>query len=267
MSGADFRQMEELLHQQEQEMTDLLKINVNGHTEKKNGLTYLSWAWAWAEVLKIDPLAEWEPIEYPQPDGTITPCLYVGEGSAMVKTRVTVKGKTRVCMLPVMDHRNKAIKNPDAFAINTAIMRCMTKAISMHGLGLYIYAGEDLPEGEEAAEAPPLDVASRILAGGKHRPVDGVMEKLDEEVQSYLRTLGASIPFVMGSEGVEEVCNRLDREALDNDQKVALWSILDSKVRSAIKKEQERRRLMAGDGKAKQADVYRVADRTAETPH
>jgi len=255
--------MEELLHQQEQEMTDLLKINVNGHTEKKNGLTYLSWAWAWAEVLKIDPLAEWEPIEYPQPDGTITPCLYVGEGTAMVKTRVTVKGKTRVCMLPVMDHRNKAIKNPDAFAINTAIMRCMTKAISMHGLGLYIYAGEDLPEGEEAAphEVEPRRKANGILEGlGVHKPTDGAWEALDNDQQMHCQLLASLIPGIWTKDGIEEVVNRLEREDLDNDMKIGLWTLLDSKVRAAIKREQEKRRL---GGKAQQAAVYQ----TAESPH
>lgn len=131
----------------------MLHINVNDHTEKKNNLTYLSWAWAWAEALKEDPEATWEAIEYPQPDGTLAPCMYLGNGTAMVKVAVTIKGRRRVCMLPVMDHRNKAIPQPDAFAVNTAIMRCMTKALSMHGLGLYIYAGEDLPQ----AEAPESD--------------------------------------------------------------------------------------------------------------
>ena len=132
-------------------MSALLHINVNDHTERKNNLTYLSWAWAWAEVLKIDPEAEWEAVEFPQPDGTVSPCMYAGNQTAMVKTRVTIKGKARSCLLPVMDHRNKAIPQPDAFAINTAVMRCMTKAISMHGLGLYIYAGEDLPEADQTA--------------------------------------------------------------------------------------------------------------------
>ncbi len=70
----------------------------------------------------------------------------------MVHVSVTIKDLRRECMLPVMDHRNKAIQDPDAFAVNTAIMRCMTKAISMHGLGLYIYAGEDLPEQVEPEE-------------------------------------------------------------------------------------------------------------------
>lgn len=125
-------------------MSDLLKINVSDHTEKKNGLTYLSWAWAWAEVLKIDPQATWEAVEF---NGM--PCTFLPDTSAMVKTVVTIKGHAKSCWLPVMNHKNQAIKGPDAFAINTALVRCLTKTISMHGLGLYIYAGEDLPEGPE----------------------------------------------------------------------------------------------------------------------
>lgn len=128
-------------------MSELLTLNVSEHTEKKNGLTYLSWAWAWATVLKTDPLATWEAVEF---NGV--PATFLPDGSAMVKTIVTIKGHAKSCWLPVMDHRNKAIKNPDAFAINTAIVRCLTKAISMHGLGLYIYAGEDLPPPDADAQ-------------------------------------------------------------------------------------------------------------------
>jgi hypothetical protein len=126
----------------------LLKTNVNEHTEKKNNLTYLSWAWAWAEALKADSSA-WYKIE--MFDGK---CFMDINGTAMVFVTVTMYGKPMTCQLPVMDYRNKAIPNPDAFAVNTAIMRCMTKALSLHGLGLYIYAGEDLPEGESDEGAP-----------------------------------------------------------------------------------------------------------------
>jgi Protein of unknown function (DUF1071) len=143
-------------------MNTLLALNVNERLEKKNGLSYLSWAWAWAEVLKHDPEATWEAVEFMQPDGALCPCMYVGNQTAMVKTSVTIKGKTRTCLLPVMDHRNKAIPQPDAFAINTAIMRCMTKAISMHGLGLYIYAGEDLPEAPEIDRTLVMKVQNAI---------------------------------------------------------------------------------------------------------
>lgn len=136
-------------------MSELLKINVNEHTEKKNGLTYLSWAWAWAKVLELDPLAEWVPLYFGQ-ETNQTPYLQLPDGSMMVGVSVHMKGHTRQCMLPVMNHRNQAIKNPDAFAVNTAMMRCLAKAIAMHGLGLYIYAGEDLPEGEEKPRADGL---------------------------------------------------------------------------------------------------------------
>jgi hypothetical protein len=126
----------------------LLKTNVNEHTEKKNGLTYLSWAWAWAEALKADSSA-WYKIEM-----FGDKCFMDINGTAMVFVTVTMFGKPMTCQLPVMDYRNKAIPNPDAFAVNTAIMRCMTKALSLHGLGLYIYAGEDLPEGESDEGTP-----------------------------------------------------------------------------------------------------------------
>ena len=138
-------------------MSELLKINVNDHTERKGNLTYLSWAWAWAEVLKIDPAASWVAHEWAD-----RPAMFLPDGSAMVKVSVTVKGDTKLCVLPIMDNRNRAIQNPDAFAVNTAIMRCLAKAIAMHGLGLYIYAGEDLPEAEK--KEPNLEVLAQILA-------------------------------------------------------------------------------------------------------
>jgi hypothetical protein len=124
---------------------ELLKVNVNDHTEKKNGLTYLSWAWAWQEAIKADPKAEWNVKMFGEHFDQ--PFCKIGE-TAMVFVDVTMFDKTLGCQLPVLDHRNKAIPNPDAFQVNTAIMRCLAKCIAMHGLGLYIYAGEDLPEAD-----------------------------------------------------------------------------------------------------------------------
>ena len=122
---------------------DLLKLNVNDHTKKKGKLTYLSWAWAWAQALEVDPTATFEVQMFGDK------CFMDINGTAMVWVTVTMFGKPMTCQLPVMNHLNKAIQNPDAFAVNTSIMRCMTKALSLHGLGLYIYAGEDLPPSEE----------------------------------------------------------------------------------------------------------------------
>jgi hypothetical protein len=152
-------------------MSDLLKINVNAHTERKNNLTYLSWAWAWAEVLKVDAQATWEAVEF---DGL--PVRFLPDGSAMVKVIVTIKAHAKSCWLPVMDHKNKAIKNPDAFAINTAIVRCLTKTISIHGLGLYIYAGEDMPE-ETVVEFEIAPVLAMIAQAQTRPELDGLFGK------------------------------------------------------------------------------------------
>jgi hypothetical protein len=136
----------------------LLKINVNGHTERKGNLTYLSWAWAWAEVLKIDPAARYTVHEWAD-----MPVCYLRNGTAMVKVSVEIKGDIKTCLLPVMDNRNRSIADPDSFAVNTAIMRCLTKCIALFGLGLYIFAGEDLPEGGEKPEPDP-EVLAQIAA-------------------------------------------------------------------------------------------------------
>ena len=142
---------------------DLMKINVNEHTEKKNGLTYLSWAWAWQEALKADPTASFEVKTFMRDQYTELPYMDVN-GTGMVWVTVTMFKQPRTCMLPVMDHRNKPIMNPDAFQVNTAIMRCMTKALALHGLGIYIYSGDDLPE-DESKEAPtPQATAPKPIA-------------------------------------------------------------------------------------------------------
>jgi hypothetical protein len=122
----------------------LLELNVQDHVEKKNGLSYLSWAWAWAEALKADPTAKFHVDTFQRADATTVPYMDIN-GTAMVWVRTTLFGKEMTCFLPVMDHRNKPIPNPDAFQVNTAIMRCMTKCLALHGLGLNLYAGEDLP--------------------------------------------------------------------------------------------------------------------------
>jgi len=138
---------------------ELLKLNVNEHTEKKANLTYLSWAWAWAEALKADPQASFTVQMFGDK------CYMEINGTAMVWVTVTMFGKPMVCQLPVMDNTNKPItiegtttvnkygkeitNKLDSFNVNTAIMRCMTKALGLHGLGLYIYAGQDLPQGDE----------------------------------------------------------------------------------------------------------------------
>ena len=128
--------------------TELYGVNVNGHTEKKNNLTYLSWAWAWGEIKKRHPDATYTVYENYEGWNYHTDGL-----TCWVKTGVTVNGIEHIEYLPVMDYKNKSIpvENVTSFDVNKAIQRSLTKACARHGLGLYIYAGEDLPE-EEAAE-------------------------------------------------------------------------------------------------------------------
>ena len=124
---------------------ELRKININEHTEKKGKFTYLSWAWAVDQLLQLDPLATWR---YDNP-------MSFGD-TLMVFCTVTAFGKDMTAQLPVMNNQNKAMPNPDAFAVNTAMQRCLAKAIALHGLGLYIYAGEDLPSDSIDEEKPDL---------------------------------------------------------------------------------------------------------------
>ena len=127
-------------------------INVNDHTEKKNGLTYLSWAWAWAEVKKLFPGATYTIYERNTEYG---PVNYFTDGrTCWVKTGVTIDGLEHIEELPVMDYKNRSIgfDAVNSMDVNKAIQRSLTKACARHGLGLYIYAGEDLPEDETKAE-------------------------------------------------------------------------------------------------------------------
>lgn len=126
----------------------LNSINVNDHTEQKGGLTYLSWAWAWSEVKKHYPNANYTVYERDNIN-------YFTDGrTCWVKTGVTIEDIEHIEFLPVMDYKNKSIplERVTSFDVNKAIQRSLTKALARHGLGLYIYAGEDLPEEEARAE-------------------------------------------------------------------------------------------------------------------
>lgn len=141
---------------------NLFNINVGDHIEKKNGLSYISWPYAWAEIKKKYPEACYEVKLFGENQ---LPYVYDKDTGYMVFTSVTINGLTHEMWLPVMDNANKAMKSKpytydskykknivveaaSMFDINKAIMRCLVKNISMFGLGLYIYAGEDLPEVE-----------------------------------------------------------------------------------------------------------------------
>ena len=142
----------------------MAEINVGDHIEKKSGFNYLSWSWAVDQLLRSDPTATWvynEPVKYNE--------------TMMVSCSLTSFGITRTMQLPVMDNRNKAISNPDAFAVNTAMMRCLVKAIALTGLGLYLYSGEDLPMEDATKVAEAVSVESEaIYAKYKDSALEGM---------------------------------------------------------------------------------------------
>jgi len=181
----------------------LSAINVSEHIEKKGGFSYLSWPFAVAQLRLADPTASWEVRRF---DGL--PYL-ASEIGVFVEVAVTVQGVTLSQIHPVLDSRNRPILAPTAFDINTSIQRCLVKAIALHGLGLYIYAGEDLPQiGTEPAandpapraEAPAPEPRPKLLVSGKTITVSQqvTIRKLAVEV-------GVELPRVLEYFGVRDL--------------------------------------------------------------
>jgi Protein of unknown function (DUF1071) len=201
---------------------EIRKVNVNEHIEQKNGLNYLSWAWAVDKLLELDSTATWsygEPIKF-------------GE-TLMVFCTVEAFGKKMTAQLPVMNFRNQAIANPDAMSVNTAMQRCLAKAIALHGLGLYIYTGEDLKDNEDAVKKPSVvEPPKQSII-----PTAGAMDNMDEEQKLFIDDCAKNITAHF--EANDNFNMLQDYNSLDNEEKVAVWSLLGSKVRSTIKKMKE----------------------------
>lgn len=196
-------------------MSDVFKtlnaINVNENTEKKNGLTYLSWAWAWAELKKVYPDAVYQIRQF---DGR--PYLYDENLGYMVMTEITIDGISHEMWLPVMDGANKAMKDKPytvktkykeievqpatMFDINTAIMRCLTKNIAMFGLGLYIYAGEDLPEDD-----PERKEREETVKKIAESVIDSVKVKILRDKCSELNVEESKVCGRYGKKSLEEM--------------------------------------------------------------
>lgn len=130
---------------------DLRTIDVSENIKKKGKLSYISWPIAVDTLLQNDPTAWWE---FQEP-------VYFNE-TLMVRCSVHALGKTMHMHLPVMDHKNSAIANPDARKVSDAMMRCLTKCIACFGIGLHIYAGEDFPFDDEPVSQEPMDVSTFI---------------------------------------------------------------------------------------------------------
>lgn len=178
------------MEEQKKSVFELLNnINCNEHTEKKNGLTYLNWAWAWAEVKKAYPTAFYTIYE------NANGLNYHTDGrTAWVKTGVTIEGLEHIEYLPVMDYKNQSISvdRLTSFDVNKAIQRSLTKACARHGLGLYIYAGEDLPEAdtEQKPAAPAKQNSIDLPDDETIRVLDAVKQcKTVEEITALWNEL------------------------------------------------------------------------------
>lgn len=192
-------------------------INVSEHIEKKAGFSYLSWPFAVAQLRLADATATWEVQRF---DGL--PFL-ITETGFFVEVAVTVQGTTLSQIHPVLDGRNKVILAPTAFDINTSIQRCLVKAIALHGLGLYIYAGEDLPQGmanEPAANDPAPVVAPKPsvttlprngITATQQATIRRVAAEVGVEVSRMLDYFGVSSLSEIASTDYQRVLRSLEK--------------------------------------------------------
>ena len=160
--------------------TQLSSVNVSEHVEKKGQFNYLSWPYAVAQLRMFDETATWEIRRF---NGL--PFLTTENGT-FVEVAVTVKGVTLSQLHPVLDSKNKPLLVPSAFDINTSIQRCLVKAIALHGLGLNVYAGEDLPHAEPGNENYSKQATNQVRS---LKAVPNVEALLTANQLSYLKKL------------------------------------------------------------------------------
>lgn len=187
----------------------LSKINVNDKVEKKNGLSYLPWAWAWSVAKQNYPSATYKV--YENEDGF----NYHHDGmTGWVKTGVTIEGMEMIEYLPIMDYRNQSIRvdKITSFHVNSSIQRSLTKALARHGLGLYIYAGEDLPEEEpqttKSTESPkPKKIKLDIGDDNWDKVLRYVTANKDKGLTEILKTLATK--YIIVEEIKDEIKKKL----------------------------------------------------------
>jgi hypothetical protein len=266
MTEPDFRQQQEQQEQQEWEMNEMTKTGLAmlrapfppnqisklcRSTKKDNpkgkchvcggwhglpaiALDYVGHAALTDRLLDADPMWSWEPLSI-SPEG-----LPVLDPFGGMWIRLTVCGVTRLGY-------GHAGEKSGGDAIKEIIGDALRNAAMRFGAALDLWHKGDLHahDDEEKPEEPQRKANGRLPGVGVHRPTDGAMDSLDDEQQLYIRLLGSTIPKMFTDEGVEAVYDRIEREQFDNIQLVALWSLLDSKVRSALKREKEKRALVA----------------------
>lgn len=199
----------------------LAAVDCSAHVEKKGRFSYLSWPFAFAELFKRFPKTEIEVHEW---DGL--PMIAAPKGY-LVKVSVTIEGVRRTQWHPVLDNNNRPIAAPDVFQINTSIQRATVKAIALHGLGLYIYAGEDLPE-----------TAKGDAIKDDSNPNSGAWEQAESIgwAKDALMEIVAIAKEYWEAGDVQGAAEYLEAKALPSEAKIAVASEFDSKFRSALKR-------------------------------
>ena len=191
---------------------ELNKINVNDKTEKKGSLTYLSWAWAWGELKKKHPDANSTIYENEQGWN------YFTDGkTAWVKTGVTVEGIEHIEYLPIMDYKNQSIplERITSTDVNKAIQRSMTKAIARHGLGLYIYAGEDIPNVDEEMDKEKTEkVKKLVVSETKVKALKSQAEKDGVNLMKLCAYANISDLALLTEEQYSAICNNWTKEVI-----------------------------------------------------
>ncbi len=221
---------------------DLVKVNVSSHVEKKGQFSYLSWPFAVTELGKIDPTATWEVKRFDGMPYCKTECGH------FVEVAVTCKGVIKSQIHPVLDARNKPIPQPSAFDINTSIQRCLVKAIALHGLGLYIYAGEDLPDGAEPTkpeakteEKPERNAKGTLTGKGAISATDGALDGLPEKERVEAKRLASQIVDLFNEDKMFAAYEAYYKAGLSNEMLVGVWEALKpfSLIRSKLTKMHE----------------------------
>lgn len=218
---------------------ELRKIDCSAHVEKKGGFSYLSWPYAIGELLTRHPEATWRVVE--TAEGSPAWCTQNGW---FVKVAVTVNGIERTQIHPILDGRNQPIKEPNAFHVNTSIQRALVKAIALHGLGLYIYAGEDLPTDAEAQH----DIKP------SNGPNAGVQESLTPEQRERVKRVAATTQEYLDQDDVKGAVDYKHRAELDGaEENAAYWMLFSSYERAAMK--------LAHEGKHDEAQAHLIRNR------
>lgn len=209
---------------------ELRLLNVSEHVEKKNNLSYLSWAWAVDQLFLADETATWEYKWFDNmPYLKIRGELEAPGDSYMVFCTVKAFGRERTAQLPIMNYKNQAMKQFTTFDLNTTMQRCLAKAISLHGIGLYIYAGEDLPP--EAGE-----VLAEQVVKADAKPT--AQESQDADTEAQLQEMASNIETLFRRGDIRGAFDEYNecKAKLEVEHQVSLRARLPSVVRTALQK-------------------------------